>query len=491
MADKSIYNDIALRTGGDIYLGIVGPVRTGKSTFIKQFMDKLVMPNISEEFEKERAVDELPQSSSGRTIMTTEPKFIPEKAIRINIDNTASMNVRLIDCVGYIVPSALGYIENDQPRMVNTPWYTEPIPFNMAAEIGTQKVIKEHSTIGLVITTDGSISDIPREEYAEAEDRVITELSEINKPFIVLLNCLDPQSDTAIDTVDKISKKHNIPVIPINCLDLTENDIKQILTRILYEFPLKEINVNFPKWINCLPVEHQLRADLINSLKTASNVKHIRDVNLFEKYFENSENTTDCKVRNIDLGIGTADVSITVKQELFYKILAEMTGLVINDEQELMNSITELAKIKNEYMRVKDALDEVEATGYGIVMPSIEDLSLEEPEIVKQGGRYGVRLRASAPSIHLMKANITTEVSPIVGSEKQSEDLVMYLLNEFEEDPVKIWDSNIFGKSLHELVNEGLHTKLARMPVDARMRVQETIERVINDGCNGLVCIIL
>lgn len=491
MADKSIYNDIALRTGGDIYLGIVGPVRTGKSTFIKQFMDKLVMPNISEEFEKERAVDELPQSSSGRTIMTTEPKFIPEKAIRINIDNTASMNVRLIDCVGYIVPSALGYIENDQPRMVNTPWYTEPIPFNMAAEIGTQKVIKEHSTIGLVITTDGSISDIPREEYAEAEDRVITELSEINKPFIVLLNCLDPQSDTAIDTADKISKKHNIPVIPINCLDLTENDIKQILTRILYEFPLKEINVNFPKWINCLPVEHQLRADLINSLKTASNVKHIRDVNLFEKYFENSENTTDCKVRNIDLGIGTADVSITVKQELFYKILAEMTGLVINDEQELMNSITELAKIKNEYMRVKDALDEVEATGYGIVMPSIEDLSLEEPEIVKQGGRYGVRLRASAPSIHLMKANITTEVSPIVGSEKQSEDLVMYLLNEFEEDPVKIWDSNIFGKSLHELVNEGLHTKLARMPVDARMRVQETIERVINDGCNGLVCIIL
>lgn len=491
MADKSIYNDIALRTGGDIYLGIVGPVRTGKSTFIKQFMDKLVMPNISEEFEKERAVDELPQSSSGRTIMTTEPKFIPEKAIRINIDNTASMNVRLIDCVGYIVPSALGYIENDQPRMVNTPWYAEPIPFNMAAEIGTQKVIKEHSTIGLVITTDGSISDIPREEYAEAEDRVITELTEINKPFIVLLNCLDPQSDTAIDTADKISKKHNIPVIPINCLDLTENDIKQILTRILYEFPLKEINVNFPKWINCLPVEHQLRADLINSLKTASNVKHIRDVNLFEKYFENSENTTDCKVRNIDLGIGTADVSITVKQELFYKILAEMTGLVINDEQELMNSITELAKIKNEYMRVKDALDEVEATGYGIVMPSIEDLSLEEPEIVKQGGRYGVRLRASAPSIHLMKANITTEVSPIVGSEKQSEDLVMYLLNEFEEDPVKIWDSNIFGKSLHELVNEGLHTKLARMPVDARMRVQETIERVINDGCNGLVCIIL
>ncbi len=491
MANKSIYEDIALRTGGDIYLGIVGPVRTGKSTFIKQFMDKLVMPNISEEYEKERAKDELPQASSGRTIMTTEPKFIPEKAVNINIDNTANMNVRLIDCVGYIVPSSLGYIENDQPRMVNTPWYSEPIPFNMAAEIGTQKVINEHSTIGLVITTDGSISDIPRDEYAEAEDRVIDELKLINKPFIVLLNCLDPNAESAIDTAESISKKHHIPVIPINCLDLTHNDIKQILSRILYEFPVKEINVNFPKWINCLPINHWLRADLITSLKSAEGIQHIRDLNLFGTCLEKSENTTGCKVNNIDLGHGKADITINVNPELFYKVLAENTGLIINDEMELMNCVTELSVIKKEYMRVKDALDEVEATGYGIVMPSIEELTLEEPEIVKQGGRYGVRLRASAPSIHLMKANITTEVSPIVGSEKQSEDLIMYLLNEFEEDPVKIWDSNIFGKSLHELVNEGLHTKLARMPVDARMRVQETIERVINDGCNGLVCIIL
>ena len=491
MANKSIYNDIALRTGGDIYLGIVGPVRSGKSTFIKQSMDKLVMPNISEEFEKERAKDELPQSSAGRTIMTTEPKFIPEKAVKINIDNSASMNVRLIDCVGYIVPSALGYIENDQPRMVNTPWFDEPIPFNMAAEIGTQKVINEHSTIGLVITTDGSISDIPREEYIEAEDRVINELVQINKPFIVLLNCLDPKSDSAVDAAEQISKKHGVSAIPVNCLDLTESDIKQILSRILYEFPIKEININFPKWINSMPINHWLRADLINSLRAASGIKHIKDVNLLSKTFENDENTAGCTVNNIDLGLGTADISIAVKPELFYKVLAEMTGLVINDEQELMNSITELAKIKKEYMRVKDALDEVEATGYGIVMPTTDELSLEEPEIVKQGGRYGVRLRASAPSIHLMKANITTEVSPIVGSEKQSEDLIMYLLNGFEDDPTKIWDSNIFGKSLHELVNEGLHTKLARMPADARMRVQETIERVINDGCNGLVCIIL
>lgn len=491
MSNKSIYEDIALRTGGDIYLGIVGPVRTGKSTFIKQFMDKLVMPNISEEYEKERAIDELPQSSSGRTIMTTEPKFIPEKAVNISIDNTANMNVRLIDCVGYIVPSSFGYIEDGQPRMVNTPWYSEPIPFNMAAEIGTQKVIEEHSTIGLVITTDGSISDIPREEYIEAEDRVITELKEINKPFIVLLNCLDPKCDSAIDAAENISKKHNVCVVPVNCLDLDKNDINQILARILYEFPVKEISVNFPKWINALPIDHWLRSDLNTSLKSAESIHHIRDINLFGSCLENSENTTSCKVNNIDLGFGKADISIAVKPELFYKILCENTGLEINDEMELMNTICDLSKIKKEYSRVKDALDEVEATGYGIVMPDIEELSLEEPEIVKQGGRYGVRLRASAPSIHLMKANITTEVSPIVGSEKQSEDLIMYLLNEFEEDPVKIWDSNIFGKSLHELVNEGLHAKLAHMPGDARMRIQETIERVINDGCNGLVCIIL
>lgn len=491
MTSKSIYHDIATRTGGDIYLGIVGPVRTGKSTFIKQFMDKLVMPNILEEFEKERAKDELPQASSGRTIMTTEPKFIPEKAVKINVENNANMNVRLIDCVGYIVPSALGYIEDDQPRMVNTPWYQEPIPFNMAAEIGTQKVIEEHSTIGLVITTDGSISDIPREEYAEAEERVICELKSINKPFIVLLNCLEPNSQNAVDLAECISKKHSVSVIPVNCLDLTKNDITQILSRILYEFPIKEIGVAFPKWINNLPIEHWLRTEIINFLRCAEDLKHIRDINKLENTIEKCQNITRCKINNIDLGMGKVNITINVCEELFYKILAENTGIIVNDELELMNTLTELADMKKEYLRVKDALQEVEATGYGIVMPSIEELSLEEPEIVKQGGRYGVRLRASAPSIHLMKANITTEVSPIVGSEKQSEDLIMYLLNEFEEDPVKIWDSNIFGKSLHELVNEGLHTKLARMPIDARMRVQETIERVINDGCNGLVCIIL
>lgn len=492
MTNVSIYKDIAARTGGDIYIGVVGPVRTGKSTFIKQFMDKLVLPNISEEYQKERANDEIPQSSSGRTIMTTEPKFIPEKGVQINIDNSSAMNVRLIDCVGYIVPSALGYIEGDQPRMVMTPWFEEPIPFNMAAEIGTRKVINEHSTIGLVITTDGSISDIPRSEYEEAEERVIEELKGINKPFIILLNCMYPESEESTALAARLTEKYGVPVQPINCLELDEEGIKKILSRILFEFPIKEICINFPRWINSLPLEHWLRTDLTETIKkSAECMHHIRDINCFETAFNDSKNVDGVSVESIDLGSGSATVMIKINNSLFYKVLAETTGLVINDEQELMDSIKDLALTKKAYSKVKDAFDEVEATGYGIIMPEIEDLKLEEPEIMKQGGRYGVRLRASAPSIHLMKANITTEVSPIVGSEKQSEDLVMYLLSEFEENPVKIWDSNIFGKSLHELVNEGLHTKLSRMPSDARMRIQETIERVINEGCNGLVCIIL
>ncbi|MBE6787214.1 MAG: stage IV sporulation protein A [Ruminococcaceae bacterium] len=492
MSNANIYKDIAERTGGDIYIGIVGPVRTGKSTFIKQFMDKLVLPNISGDYQRERANDEMPQSSSGRTIMTTEPKFIPEKSAEIVFPDNAKMNVRLIDCVGYIVPSALGYIEGSEPRMVMTPWFQEPIPFNMAAEIGTQKVINEHSTIGLVITTDGSISDIPREEYAEAEERVIEELKGINKPFIVLLNCMYPESLEAKELAADLTQKYGVPVRPINCLELTEADIKDILSEILFQFPVKEIGFCFPRWINNLPISHPIRQELINNIKSScENIFHIRDIASFDSCFNECESVETVNISEINLGEGNAEICISIKPDLFYKTITEVTGLEISDEQELMERLQSLAKTEKEYSKVKGALEEVEATGYGIIMPDIDELELEEPEIVKQGGRYGVRLKASAPSIHLMKANISTEVSPIVGSEKQSEDLVMYLLSGFEEDPVKIWDSNIFGKSLHELVNEGLHTKLARMPIDARMRVQETIERVINEGCNGLVCILL
>lgn len=492
MTNANIYKDIADRTGGDIYIGIVGPVRTGKSTFIKQFMDKLVIPNMSGEYQKERANDELPQSSSGRTIMTTEPKFVPEKGAEISLDGTANMNVRLIDCVGYIVPSSLGYIEGDMPRMVRTPWFDEAVPFNMAAEIGTQKVINEHSTIGLVITTDGSISDIPRYEYAEAEERVINELKAINKPFIVLLNCMYPHSAESISMAEELSEKYGVVVTPINCLELSVEDIKEILSQILFEFPIKEVGICYPAWINSLELSHPLKNEIISSVKAAAeNMRHIRDIMKFPAAFKKSDNIDFVDVDSINLGKGSATVKLNVKPSLFYKILAENTGLVINDEQELMDCMKELANAKREYARVKGALEECEATGYGIIMPDINELALEEPEIVKQGGRYGVRLRASAPSIHLMKANITTEVSPIVGSEKQSEDLVMYLLSGFEEDPVKIWDSNIFGKSLHELVNEGLHNKLSRMPDDARFKLQETLQRIINEGSGGLICIIL
>lgn len=402
MNRTNIYKDIAERTGGDIYIGIVGPVRTGKSTFIKQFMDKLVLPNMSGEYQKERAIDEMPQSSSGRTIMTTEPKFIPEKSAQISIDGSAKMNVRLIDCVGYIVPSALGYIEGSEPRMVMTPWFQEQIPFNMAAEIGTQKVINEHSTIGLVITTDGSISDIPREEYAEAEERVISELKTINKPFIVLLNCMYPESMEAKNMAEELTEKYGVPVTPINCLELNEDDIKNVLAKILFEFPIKEINVCYPRWINALPMEHPLRCEVIKGIReSAKGIKHIRDVAAFEDGFQNCESIDSVHIEGINLGIGSSDISLNIKPSLFYKILTEVSGIDVNDEQELMETVKELAVIKKEYSKVKGALDEVEATGYGIIMPDIEELALEEPEIVKQGGRYGVRLRASAPSIHI------------------------------------------------------------------------------------------
>lgn len=492
MTGNNIYKDIATRTGGDIYIGVVGPVRTGKSTFIKRFMDTVVIPNIDGEYAKERAKDELPQSAAGRTIMTTEPKFIPENAIEIQLDDTSSFKVRMIDCVGYIVPSSYGYIEDEGPRMVMTPWYDEAIPFNMAAEVGTNKVITEHSTIGLVVTTDGSISDIPRAEYAEAEERVVSELKSINKPFVILLNSMYPDAEETKSLANELSQKYDVSVIPTSCIDLDESDIKNIIAKILFEFPIRKIEFSLPLWINAMDKNHWLRKEIYTCLKESCNgIEKIKDIQTLANLLSNADKVKNSSLKMIDLGSGTARLNLDIDRSLFYKILTETTGLNIENEQELMSGLIELSKIKNEYERIKNALDEVEATGYGIVMPSIEELTLQEPEIVKQGGRYGVRLRASAPSIHMMKANITTEVSPIVGSEKQSEDLVMYLLKEFESDPIKIWDSNIFGKSLNELVNEGLHTKLARMPGDARMRLQETLERVINEGCSGLICIIL
>ncbi len=490
--NNSIYTDIARRTEGNIYLGIVGPVRSGKSTFISRFMNSLVIPNITDEFRRGRANDELPQSSAGKTIMTTEPKFVPEEAVSVELEEGAKMNVRLIDCVGYIVPSAIGYIENEAPRMVMTPWFDEEIPFNMAAEVGTRKVITEHSTIGIVITTDGSITDIPRDEYQAAEERIIAELNEINKPFVVLLNCQNPESAESRAMAAEMSERYSATVMPVNCIDIDEAKIKEILGEVLLKFPVCEVKVKMPKWITALNKEHWLKKAVFASLKeAAADIHGITDIKAAAEKISECEHVSRAFMEELDLGTGSGVIDIVLRGELFYKILGEETGLELNDESDLMPCMIELADIKRRYERVKGALEEVEATGYGIVLPTMDELSLDEPQIIKQGGKYGVRLRASAPSIHMMSANITTEINPIVGSEKQSEELISYLLNDFEENPTKIWESNIFGKSLSDLVNEGLHNKLYRMPTDARMKLQETIQRIINDGCGGLICIIL
>lgn len=492
MATTSIYQDIAARTGGDIYIGVVGPVRTGKSTFIKKFMEALVLPNIPDPFGKDRAIDELPQSAAGRTIMTTEPKFIPNEAVRVELQENASFQVRLIDCVGYIVPDALGYIENDQPRMVRTPWFEEPVPFNMAAEVGTQKVIREHSTIGLVITTDGTIGEIPRESYLEAEERVVRELKEIDKPFVVLVNTAVPRATETGELCAKMKEKYQVPVIPVDCMNLTEKAVKKILESILFEFPMKEIRVSMPPWLSFLEEDHPIRKSVLSDLcETARDLKKIRQIDCLIERLRENEYILESDLDGVELGCGKVDIHATLPQELFYKILSESTGITVENEGDLIAVLSELSRSKQQFDKFSAAFTEANLKGYGVVTPSIGELSLEEPEITKQGGRYGVRLKASAPSYHIIKATIETEVAPIVGSEKQSEDLVKYLLTEFESDPQKIWDSNIFGKSLHELVTEGLHTKLNHLSDESRLKLQETLERITNEGSGGLICIIL
>ena len=492
MDNLGLYEDIAKRTDGDIYIGVVGPVRTGKSTFIKNFMDLLVIPNIDNEYKKERAQDELPQSAAGKTIMTTEPKFVPNEAIEISIDDTLKLKTRLVDCVGYLIPNSIGATENEQPRMVKTPWYNDEIPFEQAAEIGTKKVIEEHSTIGILITTDGSISDISRDDYVKAEERVVFELKSINKPFVVLLNSKYPNIQETINLSKELSKKYNCTVIPVDCLNLTLNDITNIFSNILYEFPVSQINFKIPAWINGLDLNHELKIKLFSDIKDSfGNIKLLREISNSVKNISQSDIISEITIDNIILGNGNVNISLVLNDNLFYNILTEITGVQIENEGDLFSIISNLSKTKNRYEKIAYALEEVDRKGYGIVTPSIDELILDEPEIVKQGSRFGVKLKATAPSLHIIKANIETEVSPIVGSEKQSEELVNYLLSEFENDPKKIWESNIFGKSLHSLVNEGLQTKLLKMPEEAQIKLQETLERIINEGSGGLICIIL
>lgn len=492
MNNSNLYQDISNRTDGDIYVGIVGPVRTGKSTFIKNFMNLLVLPNINNEYKKERAKDELPQSAGGRTIMTTEPKFVPNEAVEITLENNIKFKTRLVDCVGYLVDNAIGYLENEMPRMVKTPWSNEEIPFETAAEIGTKKVIEEHSTIGILVTSDGSITDIPREDYIKAEEKVVSELKALNKPFIIVLNSNDPQSEYTQELSAKLTKKYNTYVLPINCENLTITDINTIFSKMLYEFPVQKILIKLPKWIDSIPFSHPIKSQIFNDIKSAfSDIIALKDINDCVNKIKKTDVINNTIIKNIELGTGDIIIEININDELFYQVLSDITGVIINNEGDLFKIITEFSRDKKKFDKISNALEEVNATGYGIVTPSIDDLVLDEPEMVKQGSRFGVKLKATAPSIHMIKTNVTTEISPVVGSEKQSEELVNYLLSSFEDDPKKIWESNIFGRSLHELVNEGLQTKLSKMPEDAQFKLQETLERIVNEGSGGLICIIL
>jgi len=490
--NTQIYQDIATRTAGDIYIGVVGPVRAGKSTFIKRFMETQVIPNIENVYRRERAKDELPQSSSGRMVMTAEPKFVPEEAVDISLGGDATCSVRLIDCVGYMVPGAMGDLDGDAPRMVTTPWLDHEVPMSEAAELGTTRVIREHSTIGIVVTTDGSITDIPREDYVEAEGRVIRELQEIGKPFLVLLNAEDPASERVQAMARDIANRYGVTCLPVNCLLLDDEAVGGILKAILYEFPLAELDLFLPPWVEALSAAHPIKSGLYQAIReSAKDLRSIRDVRGAIEAMNGREGIGEAKVDEIRLGSGVARATIRLPRALFYQTLSEQSGFPVADDGDLMSLLTQLAAVKAQYDKVAQAVQDARETGYGIVVPGVEELKLEEPEIMKQGGRYGVRLKASAPSIHMIRADIETTVSPIVGNEKQSEDMVNYLLQEFEGDTGKIWQSNIFGRSFHEIVSEDLQSKLKHMPDDARAKLRETLERIINEGSGGLICIIL
>ena len=492
MTDTSIYRDITSRTDGDIYIGVVGPVRTGKSTFIKKFMEELVLPNINNESLRQRTVDEMPQSAGGRMVMTTEPKFIPEEAIELILDGNAALNVKMVDCVGYGVPDAIGHTEDGEERMVSTLWSSDPIPFTKAAEIGTRKVITEHSTIGMVVTTDGSITDIPRDNYVEAEERVIRELKSLNKPFAIVLNSATPNSTTTVELARSLEKKYEAPVALVNCLHIDSEDIRSILAMILEEFPIVEVAINLPRWILALPEEHWVVSEINKEIRDAAIlVSRVADVRCCFSSLADTNYIKSVDIESIDLGKGSAVIKLELDDTLYYRVLSELTDLDIIDEEALITTMVDLAEAKKKYGRLKDALEQVEETGYGIVTPEIEDLNFEEPEIIKHPNGYGVKLRANAPSLHIMKANIETEINPVVGTEQQTEDLMKYMLREYEENPRAIWESNIFGKTMHELVSDGVNSKLENMPHDARTKLCETLERIINEGSGGLICIIL
>lgn len=489
---NNIYEDIAKRTQGDIYIGVVGPVRTGKSTFIRKFMEKLVLPNIENEFKKERTQDEIPQSGSGKTIMTVEPKFVPADGVEIKIRDNVSMKVRMVDCVGYIVDGALGHEEEGKQRLVSTPWSQDAMTFEKAAEIGTKKVIRDHSTIGIVVLTDGSVTGIDRRSYVSAEERVIGELKSLNKPFAIVLNTLDPYSEETELLRAELEEKYDAPIVPLNVVAMDEDDIEEVLETVLYDFPLNEIRINLPQWVEGLENNHWIKNNIILTLKQSIvEIGKIRDIDSIVQGFSELEFLEDTEVDNVELGEGVISIDLTAKQGLFYNVLEEKSGFKIEGDRQLLSLVTKLSRVKNEYDKIESALVDAKTKGYGVVAPSLDELSLEEPEIIKQGKQYGIKLKANAPSLHIIKADISTEVSPIVGNQNQGEEMIKYLLDEFEQNPSEIWASNMFGKSLHDLVKEQLQSKLYTMPEEIRVKIQRTLQKIINEGSSNIITILL
>ena len=486
---ESIYQDIAARTGGNIYIGVVGPVRTGKSTLIKRIMEELVIPGIEDPYRKERARDELPQSGSGKTIMTSEPKFVPEEAVEISPDGVAKLRVRMIDSVGYMVDGAVGAEEEGVPRMVTTPWYDYEIPMTEAAELGTKKVMDGHCSIGMVVTTDGSVTDIPRQDYVEAERRAIRDMQATGKPFLVIVNSRNPGGEGATSVKDGIKKEFGVEAVIADCQALDVDGICELLRRLLYAFPMKELRVYLPRWMDALESDHPVKAALYEALlQRAGEISDLGHAEMILSKLRELEQVLDFSVRGVDLASGTVSCALGFPESLFYEILSEKTGMNIQNDGELMTLLTELSAIRQEYDKISTALSAVRATGYGVVMPTAEEMKLETPELLRKGGAFGVKLKAGAPSIHMIRVDIDTEISPMVGDEKQSKDLIEYLSG---ESPEKLWQSNIFGKSVYELIREGLTAKLVQMPDDVRGKFRGALGRIVNEGASGLICLIL
>lgn len=485
MSENKIYETIAKRCGGDVYVGVVGPVRTGKSTFIHRFMESVVLPNIPDEYERERALDEIPQSGSGKTITTTEPKFVPCEAVRVSLDGT-DINIRMIDCVGYMAEGAIGAMEEDEWRMVVTPWSDEPMPFAKAAEIGTEKVVREHSTIAMLVTTDGSITDLPRESYIAPEERVARELKEAGKPFAIILNSRYPDSASAHELAEELEKKYEAPVALVNCTTLNAEDVQAILGLVVGEFPVKELRFTLPDWTSLLPEEHEIRRGIFDTISAfADSVKKFSDV---KTAADGNEKIT---MLSLDAGSGKGEFKINLGKDEYYSAMSELSGEVLDSDKALFAAVVEMAEAKREYEKVKSALTEVNERGYGIVMPSAEELKLSEPELIKQSGGYGVKVTAEAESIHMIKTKIRADVCPTFASEEQSEEVIKTMNRDYEEDPRQLLESKMFGRSLYELVNDGMHSKLMHMSDESRAKMSQTLERIINEGASGLICILL